>query len=90
MVDDTSHPDTDNSLASPNHGRTVFRSRIRLPDGVEMREKLNALRKSLKRFNQRVLTLPVWLVVGAAGVFRKTDSEGWKNSEKNENYGKMF
>lgn len=49
------------------------------------------MQEKIIRMNQVVLSFPVWLVVGLAGLFhRKERAEGWSKSEKNGNYRKMY
>lgn len=44
-----------------------------------------------KRFNQILLTFPVWLSLGLAKPFKKSKkTNGWKNMKKSKDYGKMF
>lgn len=58
---------------------------------MTMKQILHRLGSGIKRFNQLVLVFPVWLVLGVAGLFRRTrHGPGWQESERNENYGKMY
>jgi len=42
------------------------------------------------RFNQLVLSFPIWIVLGVSGLFRNQNESGWQKSEKNEEWGKMY
>lgn len=50
----------------------------------------NTLAKLFRRINQVVLVFPVWLVIGMSGFFRNYGEQGWRESEDEENYGRMF
>lgn len=56
----------------------------------ELLQKTSGVRRAFRRFNQTVLSFPVWLVVGISGLFRQQEQEGWQKSEKNEDYEKMY
>lgn len=52
---------------------------------------LDKLRYKIKRINQIVLVLPLWLVLGISYLIKRNDSEkSWSRSQKNENYGTMY
>lgn len=57
---------------------------------MKMRGKLRHLGNKIERMNQVILSFPLWLAVGLSGFFKSIKSKGWKKSEKNENYGKMY
>lgn len=56
-----------------------------------MKRILHRTAQGIKRFNQLVLVLPVWLVLGISGWFRRSrHGQGWRESERNERWGKMY
>ncbi|MFB6199728.1 MAG: hypothetical protein ABEJ83_02520 [Candidatus Nanohaloarchaea archaeon] len=55
------------------------------------RTTLHELGEKIKRMNQIILAFPAWLVLGISGFFRRgSDGEGWRESEKNERYDRMY
>lgn len=56
-----------------------------------MRERLARLGDAIKRMNRLVLAFPVWLLLGLAGLFRRTGrTEGWQEREENDRWGRMY
>jgi hypothetical protein len=55
------------------------------------RENLEKLKNGVIRFNQSILSFPVWVTVGISGFLRGKDGvSGWRKSEKNNRFGKMY
>ncbi len=56
-----------------------------------MKAQLRRLGHGIKRLNQVLLTLPVWLVTGIAGITRSTrQAAGWTASDHDERYDKLY
>lgn len=54
-------------------------------------EKVQVLGTKIRRMNQLILVFPVWLVLGLSDFFRlESAEEGWTESEKNTEWGKMY
>ena len=71
--------------------RNISRTCICIPFGMKMRDKLSKLGKIFKRINQVILVLPLWLVLGASGILQSfSKSEGWEDSQKNDEHERMY
>lgn len=56
-----------------------------------MSERIEVVRRKIKRFNQAVLTFPVWIVIGVAGMLRwKRPQTGWIVSDDEIDMEKMY
>jgi hypothetical protein len=54
-------------------------------------EKIQVLGVKIRRMNQFILVLPIWLVLGFSYFLRPENAEdGWLESEKNTEWEKMY
>lgn len=56
------------------------------------RLELNKIKYISRRINQTILSFPVWVILGVSGELRRKNKsqKGWKNSEKNTQFDKMY
>lgn len=58
---------------------------------TDLRRKLSRLGAAIRRMNQVVLSFPVWLVLGASALFQREERvDGWRESERNERWRRMY
>lgn len=57
---------------------------------MKPRELLSKAAAVSKKINQIILGIPLWLIIGLSGITTSFNDGGWKKSEKNNNYRKMY
>lgn len=75
--------------------RTFLCPRIHLSYGVKMRnlikKLLNSVKPYFRRFNQVVICMPIWLVLGISGRFKDCPKRGeWVKTSRNANLEKRY